>query len=464
MKKEITWSIFERISTQAFQLIFLILISRTIGPDQYGLMAIIVVFIAVGNVIVDAGFSSALIRKEKVTEIDLSTLLYFSLLIALVLYAVIYSASFMIASYYDNSVLVNLIKLTGLSVIINSLCIPHKVIINHNLKFKIQAKISIVSVICSGSVGYLLATNGYGVYSLVFQTLVFSLCNLFLSIVFIGWVPILKFSLKSLRYMFAFGNKIFISSIVSTLFDNVYQIVIGKNFSPSVVGGFSQAKTLSSMPAITISTAIQRVTYSSFSKLYHNNQNYNDAFLKSLKLTALLCFPPMMILASISKPLVMIVLGSEWNHTGDFIMLLCFSYMLYPIHAQTLSILQSIGDSSSYFILEMTKKLVIIIFIYITHDDILFMIYGIVAQSYVFILVNYYFLKNRISLSFKQYCKPWVFIWIFSVMSFLLSYAFQELFSSYIEKFFSGLSLSLAIFLLLGFLFKKSLISFGIVK
>ncbi|MBJ6915422.1 oligosaccharide flippase family protein, partial [Vibrio cholerae] len=89
------------------------------GPDQYGLMAIIVVFIAVGNVIVDAGFSSALIRKEKVTEIDLSTLLYFSLLIALVLYAVIYSASFMIASYYDNSVLVNLIKLTGLSVIIN---------------------------------------------------------------------------------------------------------------------------------------------------------------------------------------------------------------------------------------------------------------------------------------------------------------------------------------------------------
>ncbi|HGE6119728.1 TPA: oligosaccharide flippase family protein, partial [Vibrio cholerae] len=183
----------------------------------------------------------------------------------------------------------------------------------------------------------MLATNGYGVYSLVFQTLVFSLCNLFLSIVFIGWVPILKFSLKSLRYMFAFGNKIFISSIVSTLFDNVYQIVIGKNFSPSVVGGFSQAKTLSSMPAITISTAIQRVTYSSFSKLYHNNQNYNDAFLKSLKLTALLCFPPMMILASISKPLVMIVLGSEWNHTGDFIMLLCFSYMLYPIHAQTLS-------------------------------------------------------------------------------------------------------------------------------
>ena len=220
--KGILWSAIDKFGIVAVQIILEIVMARLLLPSDYGVMGVVAVFIAIGQVFTDGGFSNALIQKQSRTEIDFSTVFFFNIIISGVIYGLLFVSAPLISQFYNIPVLTDIIRIIGLTIIINSLVIVHKTKLSISLNFKIQAKYSLLSVFLSGGVGLFLALNGYGVWSLIYQSLLLYILNATFLIFNLRWVPLFVFSKKSFDSLFYFGSKVLIASLVQAVYNNLY--------------------------------------------------------------------------------------------------------------------------------------------------------------------------------------------------------------------------------------------------
>ena len=244
------WSAIERLATQIIQLIVMLYLARLLGPEAFGLVGMLAIFIAISQVFVDSGFSSALIRHTERTEEDFSTAFYFNIAVSGFCYGVLFFVAPYVAMFYEQSELISLLRVLGVTVIINSFAIVQRAKLTIDMDFKTQAKASLLSVFVSCVAGIWLANTGYGVWALVGQTLSNVVCNVVLLNIYLKWRPTSGFSKSSFDYLFGFGSKLLAAGLLDTVFKNIYQIIIGKQFSANQVGLFSQANQLASVPAI----------------------------------------------------------------------------------------------------------------------------------------------------------------------------------------------------------------------
>lgn len=412
------WSALERILSQGAQLVLMLILARMLGPKAFGLIGMLAIFIAIGQVFIDSGFSSALIRKNDRSNIDYSTAFYFNIFVAVIFYIVLFITSPFISDFYQQPELTLLTKVIGLSLIINSFTLVPRTILTVSMNFKAQAKASICSVIIGGVIALTLAKCGYGVWALVAQTLSMALCNaVFLNVV-AKWIPSLNFSKESFSYLFGFGGKLLASGLLDTAYNNLYQIVIGKKFDVVNVGQYTQANQISSIPAMTMTNVIQRVTYPMFSHMQDNHKKMQEYYLLTIKVAALFIFPLMAGIAIISKPLIHMFLGSQWGEASNLIMVLAFAYMLYPIHAINLNILQVKGRSDLFLKLEVIKKILGLAIIAITMQvGILYMCIGLLFHSYISLILNTYYTEKLTGLKIKNQVKEIFPIWIITLIS-----------------------------------------------
>lgn len=412
------WSALERILSQGAQLVLMLILARMLGPKAFGLIGMLAIFIAIGQVFIDSGFSSALIRKNDRSNIDYSTAFYFNIFVAVIFYIVLFITSPFISDFYQQPELTSLTKVIGLSLIINSFTLVPRTILTVSMNFKAQAKASICSVIIGGVIALTLAKCGYGVWALVAQTLSMALCNaVFLNVV-AKWIPSLNFSKESFSYLFGFGGKLLASGLLDTAYNNLYQIVIGKKFDVINVGQYTQANQISSIPAMTMTNVIQRVTYPMFSHMQDNHKKMQEYYLLTIKVAALFIFPLMAGIAIISKPLIHMFLGSQWSEASSLIMVLAFAYMLYPIHAINLNILQVKGRSDLFLKLEVIKKILGLAIIAITMQvGILYMCIGLLFHSYISLILNTYYTEKLTGLKIKNQVKEIFPIWIITLIS-----------------------------------------------
>ncbi|MDX7597075.1 lipopolysaccharide biosynthesis protein [Aeromonas caviae] len=417
-KQGLQWSAIERLLTQAVQLAITLVLARVIGPAAFGLVGMLAIFIAIANTFVDSGFTSALIRKTDHTDNDLITAFYYNILVSSLCYLILYSSAPYIADFYQQSELKNLLRVLGICVLINSLTLIPRVKLTVVMDFKTQAKISIISVLVSGVTALILAANGYGVWSLVIQTLLTAIFTTLLFNLFSPWRPKGKLNKESFNYLFGFGSKLLISGLLDVIHNNLYQIIIGKKFTPVVVGEFSQANQLASVPAMTLTSIIQRVTYPIFSQLQEDSDKIESAYRLTLKIAAVVIFPLIMGLAIIAKPLLAIVLGEQWQSAASLLSVLCIGYMLYPIHSINLSLLQVKGRSDLFLKLEVIKKVVGVVILLITIPfGVLTMCIGLSVTSYLALLFNTYYTAKLTSISQWQQCKDILPIWLAAIAS-----------------------------------------------
>jgi len=417
------WSALERILSQGAQLVLMLILARMLGPKAFGLIGMLAIFIAIGQVFIDSGFSSALIRKNDRSNIDYSTAFYFNIFVAVIFYIVLFITSPFISDFYQQPELTSLTKVIGLSLIINSFTLVPRTILTVSMNFKAQAKASICSVIIGGVIALTLAKCGYGVWALVAQTLSMAFCNaVFLNVV-AKWIPSLNFSKESFSYLFGFGGKLLASGLLDTAYNNLYQIVIGKKFDVVNVGQYTQANQISSIPAMTMTNVIQRVTYPMFSHMQDNHKKMQEYYLLTIKVAALFIFPLMAGIAIISKPLIHMFLGSQWGEASNLIMVLAFAYMLYPIHAINLNILQVKGRSDLFLKLEVIKKILGLAIIAITMQvGILYMCIGLLLHSYISLILNTYYTEKLTGLKIKNQVKEIFPIWIITLISSVIAW------------------------------------------
>lgn len=427
-RKGLQWSAIERILTQGIQLGMTLLLARLLGPIAFGLIGMLTVFIAIANVFVDSGFTSALIRKIDRTESDLVTAFYYNIVISILCYLVLYFGAPYTAGFYQQPELQGLLRILGLTVFLNAFTLIPRMQLTVAMDFKTQAKISVISVLVSGCTAIVLALNGYGVWALVVQTLLNTICNLILFNVFSPWLPRGKVTRESFNYLFGFGSKLLFSGLLDVIYNNLYQIIIGKKFSPTVVGQFTQANQLASVPAMTLTGIIQRVTFPLFSQLQDSAENMESVYRLTLKMAIVVIFPLIIGLGLVAQPLLTSLLGEQWQSAASLLSVLCVGYMLYPVHAINLNLLQVMGRSDLFLKLEVIKKTIGIVILLISiFYGVLGMCIGFTLSSYFSLLLNTYYTAKLTRISQWQQFKDLAPIWLAVVLSALFAYVVGQL-------------------------------------
>ncbi|HFG0082186.1 TPA: lipopolysaccharide biosynthesis protein [Escherichia coli] len=410
------WSAIERLATQLVQLIVMLVLARILGPHAFGLIGMLAVFIAVSQVFVDSGLSSALIRKLDRSELDYSTAFYFNIGIALACYTLLYFCAPYIAHFYQQPELTPLTRVLALVVIINSFGIIQRTKLSIKMDFKTQAKASLIAVTISSLTAFCLAYYNFGVWSLVAQTLVYATFNVIFLNMLHRWLPMLSFSSESFRHLFGFGSKLMLSGLIDSIYQNIYQIVIGKKFNVLDVGYFTQANQLIKTPATTMTAIIQRVTYPMLSSIQNDENRLNAAYLLTLRLSAVVIFPILFGLGTVADPLIPELLGIEWKPAALLASILAIGFLLYPIHAINLNYLQVKGRSDLFLKLEVIKKVIITIILIITIPyGINAICIGIVIQSYIALFINTYYNGKIGNLSGIIQLKALLPIWLIAI-------------------------------------------------
>ena len=386
------WSFFERIGQQGIQFIVSIILARLLLPEQFGLIAMLMIFMAIAQSFIDSGFGQALIQKQDVTHIDECSIFYFNILVGFLATVLLCIASPWIAGFYNQPLLVPLTCALSLNMIINAFGIVQTTLLTKQIDFKTQLKVSVIATVISGTIGITMAFNGFGVWSLVAQSLGSNLFRTILLWFFNTWRPSLVFSLDSLRVMFTFGSRLLASGLLDTVFRNIYIVVIGKLFTPADLGFYSRATSLQELPVLNISAIIGRVTFPVFSSVQDDKPQLKRGVRKALTMLVMINFPMMIGLAIVAKPLVLLLLTEKWAPCIPYLQLLCVVGMLYPLHVINLNVLAAQGRSDLFLRLEILKKILIVIAIAVTYRwGIIAMIYGQIATSCLAYFLNAYY-------------------------------------------------------------------------
>lgn len=356
-KKGLYWSAASNFANQGMRFVFGLILARLLSPDAYGVIGMLTVFLCIVQVFIDCGFSQALIAKQDRTQTDFSTEFFFNIGIGLIGYCLLFISAPFIAEFYNMPLLTSVLRVVGLGVIINSLCVVQSAQFAIRLDFKTPAKLAVITNIFSGVVGIFLAYCGYGVWALVFQQIAGNFLNGILLWILAGWRPTLEFSRDSFRYLWSYGSKILASSLIQQVYDNLYPLVIGKFFSARQLGLYSRAQGFATLPSSNISGILGNVSFPILSKINNDSLRLMRIYRQMIETAAFIIFPLMLGLFAIADPLVKVLLNQQWYDCIIILQLLCCALLWQPISAINLSILKVIGRTDIILKLEIIKRI-----------------------------------------------------------------------------------------------------------
>ena len=396
----VLWSSVDNFAKQGIVFVVGIILARLLEPEDFGLIGMIAIFIAISESIVRSGFSEALIRKKDCTQADFSTVFYFNFAAGVLFYVILYFAAPAVSNFFDEPELKKILRVLALILIINSISIIQLAILTKRVDFKLLTRVSVASATLSGVVAIYLAYKGLGVWSLVIMRLLMQGLNSLFLWIWNRWRPSLIFSGESFKELFGFGYKLLISGLINTIYENVYHVIIGKYFSATQLGYYTRAHIFSSFPARNINMVMSRVTYPVLAEMQHDPEKLKEAYRRIIKSVMLITFAAMMGLAAIAEPLVITLIGEKWRQSIIYLQLLCFASVLYPLHALNLNMLKVKGRSDLFLKLEIIKKILAVPVIIIgVIYGIEIMITGIILISFIGYFINSYWSGRLIGYS-----------------------------------------------------------------
>lgn len=358
--KGTAWSAVDAFLGHGVTFVVGIVLARLLTPAEYGLIGICTIFITVLTSIVDSGFSSSLIRKTDVTEEDYNTMFITNLVVSVVLFAILFISAPYIAQFFKLAELISLTRVMGLILIIQALSIVQNTILTKRIDFKNKTKASIVSAVAGGIIGIAMALTSFGVWALVGQQIAKQTINTICLWILNRWWPKFVFRKKSFHYMWGFGWKIMFSSLLSNIWNQLYQVVVGKCYTSATLGQYSRAREYSNIFSLNLTLIIQRVTFPSLAETQNDTQRMVAAYRKVIKLSMFITTVCMIPMAAVAEPLIYCMIGDQWQIAATFLPLICISHSLYPLHAINLNMLQIQGRSDIFLYLEIIKKIIAI--------------------------------------------------------------------------------------------------------
>ena len=394
------WSAADAFLGQGVTFLVGILLARILSPAEYGLIGIVTIFTTILTGIVDSGFSNALIRKKSVSKDDYNTMFITNLVFSILLFILLYFCAPLIAHFFARQELVNLVRIMGLILIFQALSLVQNTILVKRIDFKTKTKASVISAIISGVIGIGMAYTGFGVWALVGQLLSKQLLYTVCLWIFNRWWPNFSFSIDCFRYMWGFGWKLMISGLLNNIWNQLYQVVVGKCYSPATLGQYSRSKEYASIFSSNLTSVVQRVSYPVLAEVQDDQERMLFAYRRVIKTTMFVTAVLMISLGAISEPFIFCLIGPQWHEAAVFLPLICISMSLYPLHAINLNMLQVQGRSDIFLYLEIIKKIIAVgpiclgIFV-----NIYWMLVGSIVTGVIAFFLNSYYTGKKLGYS-----------------------------------------------------------------
>ena len=399
----VVWKFSEQLARRGIGIVVTILLARFLIPEDFGLIAMMAVFLGIAGQLMDSGFAEALIQKKDASDADFNTAFYTNLLFGLIAYGLLFTAAPYIADYYTEPRLINLIRIAGLSIIINSFQVIQNAILSRELNFKAQLKVSLPASAVSGLIAVIFAYLDYGVWALIIQMLVASVLRTLLLWAMKIWRPKWLFSFHSLKNMLGFSSYLLIAGLSNILFVNMYVVVIAKYFSAILAGYYFFANRIKTLVVSQLVASIQTVTYPALSKIQDDPVRLKSGYRKVIAITTFLLFPAITLLAALAEPLFHIFLSDRWLPAVVYLQLMSIVAILNPLHAINVNILKVAGRSDLVLYIGFFKKfMMIMIFVISFNYGVIGILIGQIISSVLTYIPNSYYSSRLIGYSVRE--------------------------------------------------------------
>ena len=403
----VIWKYLDMISNSGIQLICTFIMARFLTPADYGILGIVLVFSAFADVFIYSGFGQALIREKEVTRTDYSTILYFNIVVSLVLYILLYFSSGLIADIYEQPILNDICKVAYLILPIHALSLVQMTKLQKDIKFKKNFFISFISSLVSAVIAIYIAYLYRSVWALVLQVMMTSTIRCVLLWATSDFIPVLRFSKESFNKYFKFSKNLLLSGFIGTLFNNIYPLIIGKAYSASELGYYSQSKKINDLASQTTTQVVQSVTYPILARINNEGGDIKDGYKKIISATLIIVGFVMAMILGCAQDFFEICMGDPvWRTAGTYLILIGISGVLYPLHAINQNILLVKGESKNILKLEVIRRTVMIAILLVTINfNIEVFVFGLSFYSFVLLFLNLYYCGKPINYSVWQQLK-----------------------------------------------------------
>lgn len=362
----LVWKLLERFGVQGISFIIQIILARILSPDDYGVLSVMIIFTTLANVFIQTGFNTALIQNKDVTEEDYSSVFWISIIMAFLIYVLLFVIAPIIADFYDMPTIVKPFRVLSLVLFPGSLNSIQLAKVSKELDFKQVFRSNIGAILVSGLLGIILAYLGWGVWALVLQYLSNVIIACIVMHFTVGWTPKLAYNFKRVKSLLSFGWKILLSSLIDALYQDLSSLVIGKKYSSSMLGFYNRGKQFPQFFIGAINGAVQSVMLPAMARKQDDRRHVKTLMRKSIMLSSFIIFPIMAGLAGIADSLVALLLTEKWLISVPFLQIFCFSLAFYPVHSCNLQAINAMGRSDIFLKLEIIKKVLGIILLMIS--------------------------------------------------------------------------------------------------
>ena len=402
----IFWQGLERIGSQGISFVISIVLARLLAPKDFGVIALMMVFITLCNVVVDSGFSNALIQKKDATQADFCSVFFINIVIGLFLYGVMFIVAPWIAKFYDSPELTKFLRVSSLTLVITSFSRVQQAYLNKNMMFYLSFRINWIALIVSGTTGIVMAYRGFGVWALIAQQLGNAVVQCILLWLLVKWRPQWRFDWSRAKALFQFGWKFLASSFLDTLYNDIYSVLIGRIANLTELGFYNRGKTIPALGMGTISSTVGSVLFPAFSQLQDDRPKMRELAKRGIRNIMFLVIPALTLLCILAEPLVRILLTEKWLPCVIYLRLCCVTFFFWPLHSTNLQIISACGRSDVFLILEIIKKAQAAAVILLTYRyGVVAMVAAGAAMGFVNFIENAWFNRKLINYA------PWRQLW-----------------------------------------------------
>lgn len=404
--KALVWSSADKLGQQLFYLVAGIILARQLSPTDYGKVGVLTIFIALSGILIDSGFSSALIRKKEATQADYSTVFYLNIVISCVLYMLLYAAAPLIADFFNEPDLTAICRVLFLVIPMNALSLIQQTLLFKHFKLSVNARVNLWALGLASIAAVVMAYCGMGVWALVTQTLGLAALRALFFWLFNDWRPQWVFRMESLREFFGYSSNLVVSGIINNVFNKIYPIIIGKFYGMTQTGYYTQADKYQDIASSLISNIFRSVAFPVFSTVQDDLPRLNRICRKNVRAIAFFIFPIMLLMIVVSYPFILLVLKAQWLPSVPYFRLLCLSGICSPFIILFYDLFNSLGYSRLNLFIEIGKKSYLFLGIALFYSSgIMSLIVWWVSYSLLSLVTGIFFARRFIYYGYRAYLK-----------------------------------------------------------
>lgn len=384
------WKFAERMAAQGVSFVVSVILARLLLPADYGMVALVLIFVNLANVFVSTGFSTALIQKSDADDTDYSTMLYCSFAVALIMYVILFFTAPLIESFFTQAGLAKVIRVLSLILIVNSFKSIQHAYVSSNMLFKRFFYSTLGGTVVSAVIGIIMAYHGFGVWALVAQNMINSTIDTIILYITVEWRPKLLFSLKKARSLMLYGWNITLGQLLSTGYNQIRSLVVGKIYTSADLAFYNKGEQIPQLITTNIDASVSSVLFPALSNENDDIQRVKVLTRNAISTSSYVLFPIMFGLAAVAEPFVRLLLTEKWMFCVPYMRMACIAYAFIPVNSTNLQAIKALGRSDLFLKIEIVKKSLGILFVIVTMFHSVFAI----ALSNVFINIIAIFINS----------------------------------------------------------------------